>query len=81
VDTFNALIASSSAIEYAREMTISDMKDFDLMCPKALKASGSPLILFKNWGSFRDAIAECCKAYPRLNYRINEIAYVRVAHG
>ncbi|KAG8529799.1 uncharacterized protein KY384_005280 [Bacidia gigantensis] len=77
VDTFNALI-STPAIDYAREMTISDMQDFDLVCPKALKNSGSQSIhLLNNWCSFRDAIAECCKAYPRLNYRVNEIAHVR----
>jgi len=48
VDIFNTLIASSSAIKYIREITISDIKDFDLICPKALKASRLLLILFKN---------------------------------
>lgn len=69
-------------MQYAREMTISDVKDFDLLCPKALKASGSQSVhLLEKWYSLRDAIAECCKAYPRVNYRVNEIAHVRVAHG
>ena len=61
---------------------LSELKDFDLMCPKALGASGSQSDhLLKNWYSFRDAIAECCKAYPGVNYRVNEIAHVRVADG
>ncbi|KAL9127455.1 MAG: hypothetical protein Q9217_003672 [Psora testacea] len=81
VDTFTALI-STLAMEYAREMTISDVKDFDLLCPNVLKASGSQSVhLLKNWYSFRDAIAECCKAYPHMNYRVNEIAHMRIAHG
>ncbi|KAL9129383.1 MAG: hypothetical protein Q9217_002147 [Psora testacea] len=69
VDTFNALIATP-AIEYAWEMTVSDEKDFDLVRSEALKDSGSQSSrLFKNWASFRDAIAECCEAYPGSNYR------------
>ena len=80
-DTFDALIASSLPREYATEMTISDRLDFDPLSLQTLKAKGSQLQrLVQSGGSFGEAIAECGKAYPGLNYHLNEIAQARRTH-
>jgi len=80
VDTFNALIAGSPA-EYANDVTISDKKDFDHLCPEAFKTRAPHLIYMNTkWDSFCCAIAECCEAYPSLNYHLSKIAQVSIAY-
>ena len=81
VDTFEALIAGNPA-EYAKDVTISDKKDFDRLCPEAFKTR-APHFIYMNmkWNSFCDEIAECWEAHPGLGYHLGEIAKVRIAHS
>lgn len=55
--------------------------DFDPLSLQTLKAKGSQLQrLVQSGGSFGEAITECGKAYPGLNYHLNEIAQARRTH-
>jgi len=58
-------------------LAISDILNFDPLNPELLKARGPQTQrLIQIGGAFCDAIAECGKAYPGLEYRLNEIAQV-----
>ncbi|KAI9733523.1 MAG: hypothetical protein M1835_003429 [Candelina submexicana] len=81
VDVLKALIASNPT-EFAKDVTISDKKDFDRLCPDAFKTR-APHLIYMNmkWNSFCDAIAECCEAHPGLSYHLGKIAQVRIAQS
>jgi len=82
MDTFDSLIVPSTSLEYATKMTISDRADFDSLSLQTPEARGTQLrCLVQRSNSFIIAIAECGKAYPNLNYRLNDLAQVRRAHS
>ena len=80
-DTFDALLPDVSPLECAKEMTNSDAEAFTFMSPRAFKNSGRELLyLLRMQNIFQNEIAECCRVYPDLNYRLNEIAYVGILY-
>ncbi|KAL2049578.1 hypothetical protein ABVK25_010157 [Lepraria finkii] len=75
MDTFDALIADSPPLEYAKEMPLSDRLKFDSLSLQTLRARGPQFQqIFQRGCSFSIEVAACGKAHPRLNYRLNEIA-------
>lgn len=78
-DVFDSLIADSSAFGCAKSMTLSDRRDFDLLCIEDFKSHGShSKRLNGKWNDISGAFAECYQAYPPLAFRLDMIAKARM---
>lgn len=59
------ILASTSPLQFANEVTISDQADFDLLCPKDFKAGSAHMdYMSRKWNTLCDSINECCTALP-----------------
>jgi len=62
--------------QYASEITASDILNFNPLNPQILETGPQMQRLNQIGIFFCDTISDCGKAYPRLKYRLDEIAMV-----
>ena len=81
INTFKTLIADN-LVEYAKNVTIFDKKNFDYLCSEIFKTRVFHLIYMNiKWNFFCNEIAKCWEAYLILKYYLDEIIKIRTAHN
>lgn len=77
VDSFDNLIAGTSAKQFASDATISDKRDMDLLCPTGFKYRDAHRIyLERKSNAITIEVAEYCIAHPPLMHYFREVVEV-----
>lgn len=77
VDSFDTLIAGTSAKQFAYDATVSDKRDMDLLCPAGFKYRDAHRIqLESKSNAVTIEVAEYCIAYPPLMHYFREVVQV-----
>ena len=77
VDSFDTLIAGTSAKQFASDATISDQRDMNLLCPAGFKYRDAHRIyLEQKSNALTIEVAEYCIAHPPLMHYFRDVVEV-----
>lgn len=78
VDTFDTILAGTSTKKFAIDVTKSDQRDLDLLCPADFKYRNAHLIyLDQKSNEIALEVTDICIAHPLLMHYFEDVAKVR----